>query len=61
MTSTQWIAAFALPLVGALHFYAVSYGFRGESKKLAFAKATRAAFMLTLLVAAYVVWSYSNG
>lgn len=55
MTTTFWVAAVCLPFIGALHRYAASYGYRGVSKREAFAEAWRVGVMLAVITFLYVV------
>lgn len=49
-----WIAAAILPIVGGLHRFAASYGYRGASRAVAMAEAYRVAAMLAILSALFV-------
>jgi len=44
-----YIAAASLPFIGALHRYAVSYGFRGVSRRVAWGEAWRLGAVLTVV------------
>ena len=54
MTTEQWIEAVLLPLVGALQFFAVEYGYRGADREIALRKSSRVMLMLMLISATYV-------
>jgi len=55
-----WLAVLALPSVGALHRYAVSYGFRGVTHAQAFGEACRVAMMLGLVSAAFAMRRFAQ-
>jgi len=54
MITEQWIAAVLLPLVGALQFFAVEYGYRGADREIALRKSIQVMLMLMLFSVAYV-------
>ncbi len=56
MNTSLWIAACTLPLVGGLHRYAVSYGYRGVSRKTALLEAWWVGTCLSVISVLYVVY-----
>ena len=55
MSADQWaiLAAIALPFVGGLHRFAVSYGYRGLDRREAFREAVMTALGLAAFSALY--------
>lgn len=54
MNTSFWIAAISLPLIGGMHRFAVSYGYRGVSRWQAVGEAYRVALMLAVISALFV-------
>jgi hypothetical protein len=54
MTRLQLFMAVAVPIVGAVHRYAASYGYRGKSPAESFTDALQVLVMLQLAIAVTV-------
>jgi hypothetical protein len=56
-----WIAAVALPVIGGLHRYACSLGYRNATHTFAFREAARVSAMLAIIVVAVIAIRAATG